>query len=335
MPLVSLEGLFLCAKLFMKDPWEKTEYAPKRLRAFVDLVRPFTLLAPAVGGFSGACMAMLIQRNMGSPTMSTAFPFLDWPELELYKIISGIASLVLLNSASNALNQVMDRDTDRVNKPYRPIPSGLISPKEGIWIAVLLYGLALWRATLVNRMFVLFVSVLILNTIAYSVSPLRLKKRLWLSNISIALPRGLLGIVAAYSIVGDPFQPEPWLLGSVMAVFLVGSTTTKDITDMEGDREFGMRTLPVVYGKRNAILVSVPFFVIPFVMMVAYWYLDFLPGPTLYVAVLFLMWSLLVAFLLIKEGDREDEHFENSPAWKQMYLMLMGMQIGFLSLFIL
>jgi len=28
----------LCAKFFMKDPWNKTEYAPRRIRALVDLV---------------------------------------------------------------------------------------------------------------------------------------------------------------------------------------------------------------------------------------------------------------------------------------------------------
>ena len=56
---------------------------------------------------------------------------------------------------------------------------------------------------MVNPIFLIIVSILILITIAYSVPPLRLKKRLWISNISIAIPRGLLGFLAAWTIVGQ------------------------------------------------------------------------------------------------------------------------------------
>ncbi|MGA1872419.1 MAG: UbiA prenyltransferase family protein [Thermoplasmatota archaeon] len=325
----------LSPKLFMKDPLDKAEYAPKRFRAFIDLVRPFTLLAPALGGISGSLMALLVQNELSRPFISLRWPFLHIPGLPMLTIISGVTSLVFLNAASNTLNQVYDRDIDIINKSYRPIPTGVVTPKEGIWLSVLLYGIALWRAAMVNRYFLLMASILILFTIAYSVPPFRLKKRLWLSNISVAIPRGMLGIVAAWTITGDIYDPIPWLIGSVIAVFLVGSTTTKDITDIPGDDLFGMRTLPVYYGKKKAIALSSPFFVFPFVMMVVYAYLGLLPRYSLYMAFIFLIWSSLVIYLLYKEGDKEDEHFENSPAWKQMYLMLMGMQIGFLTLFLI
>lgn len=325
----------MCAKYFMKDPWEKTEYAPRRIRAILDLVRPFTLMAPAIGGLSGAMLALIAEGNLDLPVLRSGFPFILWPTLPLYRLLSGIFSLVILNAASNSLNQVYDLDIDRVNKPYRPIPSGLISKSEGLWIAVILYAFALWRAAFVNRWFVLLVSVLILITIFYSVPPLRLKKRLWISNISIAIPRGMLGFVAAWTIMGDIGDTTPWVLGSIMAVFLIGSTTTKDITDMKGDAMYGIRTLPVHYGKRMSILYSVPFFFLPFLMMGLYWSMDLLPESAFPLSILFLAWSLVVVILLIKAGDREDEHFENSPAWKQMYLMLMGMQLGFLSMYLI
>jgi 4-hydroxybenzoate polyprenyltransferase len=319
----------------MKDPIEKTEYAPIRLRAFLDLVRPFTLLAPALGGLSGAIMALLVTNQLGTPYLSASPPFFNWPGLPFLTMVSGITSLVFLNGASNTLNQVYDRKIDRINKAYRPIPTGIVTPKEGIWIAVILYGLALWRAAMVNRYFLLLISALILFTIAYSVPPFRFKKRLWVSNISVAIPRGMLGIVAAWTMVGDITDPTPWIIGSVIAVFLVGSTTTKDITDMKGDRKYGMETLPVHYGKKKAIYLSAPFFIVPFLMMGIYWYFDLLPEYTPVMALVFAIWSGIVIYLLYKEGDKEDIHFENSPAWMQMYLMLMGMQIGFLTLFIL
>lgn len=324
----------MCAKLFMKDSYDKAEYAPKRLRGFVDLVRPFTLLAPAIGGLSGSMLALIVSNGLSSPVVSGSFPFFTWPGLPLYSMISGITALIFLNAASNTLNQVYDRDIDRINKSYRPIPAGVVTSKEGLWIALILYGLTLWRAAMVNRYFLLIIAILVLFTIAYSVPPLRFKKRLWISNVSVAIPRGMLGFVAAWTITGDIWDPIPWLIGSMMAVFLVGSTTTKDITDMEGDKKFGMRTLPIIYGKKKAILLSSPFFLIPFILMSFYWYYELLPAPSIFMAGVFLLWSLIVIFLLFKEGDKEDKHFENSPAWKQMYLMLMGMQVGFLMIFI-
>lgn len=319
----------------MKDPLNKAEYTPRRFRAFIDLVRPFTLLAPALGAITGSLMALLVQGDLSRPFFSAEWPFLYIPGLPFFTMISGITSLVFLNAASNTLNQVYDRDIDIINKAYRPIPMGVVTPREGIWISVVLYGIALWRAAMVNRYFLLMVVVLILFTISYSVPPLRFKKRLWISNISVALPRGMLGIVAAWSITGSITDPLPWVIGSIMAVFLVGSTTTKDLTDVPGDARFGIRTLPVHYGKRKAIALSSPFFILPFIMMGIYWYLDLLPKYSLVMAVVFMVWSGFVIYLIYKEGDREDEHFENSPAWKQMYLMLMGMQMGFLTLFVL
>ena len=177
----------MCAKLFMKESYDKTQYAPKRLRGFLDLVRPFTLLAPAIGGISGSFLALIVDGNLSMPYFDGTFPFFFWPGIPFYALISGITSLIFLNAASNTLNQVYDRKIDRVNKAYRPIPSGVVTPKEGLWISMILYGLSLWRAAMVNRSFILLVLLLILFTISYSVPPLRLKKRLWISNISVAV----------------------------------------------------------------------------------------------------------------------------------------------------
>lgn len=318
----------------MKEPLDKAEYAPKRLRAFVDLVRPFTLLAPIFGGLSGALLGLIAEGNIHSLEVVSTPPFLIWHGFPLFQMLSGIAALVFLNAGSNSLNQVYDCEIDRINKPYRPIPQGIITEKEGLWIAGLLYVISIWRAAMVNRTFLLMVCVLSLITIAYSVPPLRLKRRIWLSNISIAVPRGMLGLVAAWTITADIGDSAPWLMGSVMAIFLTGSITTKDITDMEGDREFGMMTLPVVYGKKKAILLSAPFLVVPFLLMVLYWYLGLLPGSSIIMAGVFLIWSIYLIILLVRSGDREDQHFENSPAWKQMYLMLLGMQVGFLIVYL-
>jgi 4-hydroxybenzoate polyprenyltransferase len=175
---------------------------------------------------------------------------------------------MLVNAGSNVLNQVYDEDIDRVNKPGRPIPRGTITRDEALSLAWLLYFIAFFRAALTLRgPYFLLILLLIGFTYAYSVPPLRLKERLWTANITIALARGMVGFVAAWCIFGNPFNPLPWIIGGIMAVFLVGAMTTKDFTDMEGDRRYGARTLPVVYGLERSITMSAPFFILPFALI--------------------------------------------------------------------
>ncbi|MCD6383212.1 MAG: UbiA prenyltransferase family protein [Thermoplasmata archaeon] len=320
----------MCAKIYPKDPWEKAEYVPVRIRALIDLVRPFTLLPPLIGGMAGAIMALAKEGTLESISFTGTYPFITLSRPVLYPLLTGVSALVFMNAASNVLNQVYDIDIDRINKPYRPLPSGIYTREETLWIAVFLYLFSFWRAAIVGRTFFFMILLIALFTIIYSVPPLRLKKRLWISNISIALPRGMLGIVASWCIFGNITDPTPWAIGAVMAIYLVGSTTTKDLTDVEGDRKYGVRTLPVVYGKKKAIYLSLPFFLLPSLATLFFVQKGLLPDKAFYLGLILLPWGTWVAYLLAREGDRPDEHFENSPAWRHMYIMLMGMQVGFL-----
>ena len=64
--------------------------------------------------------------------------------------------------------------------------------------------------------------------------------------------------------------------------------------------------------------MSAPFLVLPFILLFVYWYFDLLPGMTPFMATIFAFWAIFLIYLLYREGDREDEHFENSPAWHSL-----------------
>jgi len=300
-------------KIFEKDSWKKVKYLPLRFRGFIDLLRPFTLLAPAVGGVCGALMAC---------------GFNHFSRFEIFTLIYGVGTLVLVNAASNALNQVADAEIDEINKPYRPIPSGIVTKDEARTIAYFLYFFALFRASMINYVFAVLILTIMCFTIVYSVEPIRLKKRLWLSNITIAVGRGMLGFVAAWCIFGDIMSSVPWVVGTIICVYLVGATTTKDFTDVKGDKEYNMRTLPVVYGRNKSVAVSAPFFIFPFILIPIGVILNFLKKETMILTAL-AAWGAYIAFLLFRYAETPDKKFENTPVWKHMYFMLMAMQIGF------
>ncbi len=289
----------------------------RKLGAYIELIRPFTLLAPIFGGVGGSLLALSVQEFEG----------FDWATL-----IYGVATLVMLNAASNCMNASFDAHIDRVNKPYRPIPRGLITRDEASSLAFLLYGLAFIRAILISVQFWAIVFLITFITIYYSMPPVRLKKRLWVSNIAIAFGRGLLGFVAAWSIFGDPMSPTPWVIGGIMFIYLVGATTSKDFTDLEGDRRYGMRTLPVVYGPKKAALITGPFFIVPFILIPVGVLRGHLIEETNLLLVL-VVWGLYVMVLLRNHATERDPNFENSPAWKHMYLMLFALQLGFAAVY--
>ena len=60
---------------------------------------------------------------------------------------------------------------------------------------------------------------------------------------------------------------EPWFIGAIFGLFLLGASTTKDFADMEGDRLGGCRTLPILYGVRRAAWMISPSFVLPFLLI--------------------------------------------------------------------
>src|SRR6185437_16257713 len=60
---------------------------------------------------------------------------------------------------------------------------------------------------------------------------------------------------------------EPWYIGAIFGLFLLGASTTKDFADMEGDARGGCRTLPIIYGVRRAAWMISPSFVVPFLMI--------------------------------------------------------------------
>ena len=173
----------------------------------------------------------------------------------------------LLNAGNNALNQIYDLEIDRVNKPKRPLPSGRLTIAQVWWFTNITYALALVLAWLVapggrHECFWL-VAVAVVCTYLYSVPPFRTKRLGIWANVTIAIPRGVLLKVAGWSSVKTIVGVEPWYIGAIFGLFLLGATTTKDFADMEGDRRGGCRTLPIQYGVRRAAWMISPSFVDP------------------------------------------------------------------------
>jgi 4-hydroxybenzoate polyprenyltransferase len=262
-----------------------------------------------------------------------------------------------MNAASNIVNQIADLEIDRRNKPERPLVTGEISIANAQAVAVALYLLAILPTWLVvpypyhsfaDRMsapvhlhaafFIYCVGAL--ATFVYSFPTLGRSKRHWFwASFTIAVTRGGLLKVAGWSFVASVLLWEPWTIGSVFALFLLGATSTKDFSDMAGDREHGVVTLPIRFGVRRAASMMAPFFVVPWLLVPVFaWLPDpdrtsahLLTGNRMLLTILGLglaAWGAYAARLVLENPD-ELARTENHPAWTHMYLLLMAAQVGF------
>jgi 4-hydroxybenzoate polyprenyltransferase len=196
-------------------------------------------------------------------------------------VILGFLCASFMNAGSNAIDQIYDLEIDRLNKPNRPLVTGALSMREAWVFSWILYALALiptwlvvpypydtWGQKLTAPLgghvtFFIYLAGF-LFTFVYSAPELgRTKIRGMLANFTIAIPRGVLLKVAGWAMVAHVAFTEPWYIGGVIGLFLLGAASTKDFADMEGDRAGGCKTLPLLYGVRKAAWMISPFFILP------------------------------------------------------------------------
>jgi len=301
-----------------------------KLAAYVELARPFTLLPPALGVLSGAVTAWGAGRSQPPVDAELLLP-----------VLFGTAMAAVLNAASNGINQIYDLNIDRVNKPKRPLPSGSLTMGEAWGFTIAAFAVAwvlAWVAAPGGRRecfwIVLFTSVLVW---AYSAPPLRTKRHGIWANVTIAIPRGLLLKVAGWSTVKTILGLEPWYIGTIFGLFVLGASSTKDFADIEGDRADGCRTLPIVYGVGRAAWMIAPFFVLPFALIPVGVWTGVLTGNRTLLLVLgpaLVLYGLYTTYLLVRRPE-ELAATENHPSWTHMYMMMMVAQVGFALAYVL
>lgn len=319
------------------------------MRRYVEFARPFTLLPPLFGIISGAICAWGSAHNPDPARTLTGSV--------VATVVLGSLCASFLNAASNALNQIADLEIDRINKPSRPLVTGVMSLRSGWNTTLLWYGLAIVPTWLVvvypyqtfsakllaplaaHECFFLYLAGLVF-TLVYSLPELGRTKRLGIwANVTIAIPRGCLLKVAGWSMVARVFSSEPWFIGAIFMIFLIGAASTKDFSDMEGDRAGGCVTLPIKYGARRSAQIMAPFFIFPWLLIPVGARLrdPFAPGLTILtgnatvlsiLGVGLALWGAYTSWLLLRNPD-ELTSTENHPSWRHMYLMMMTAQVGF------
>ncbi|MEM2352300.1 MAG: UbiA family prenyltransferase [Thermoproteota archaeon] len=207
------------------------------IAGYIQLLRPFTLIAPFIAGIFG-----------------TLAPLKSISTSNIYTAIYVGVTLALAQACGQVINQYVDAELDAEIKPYRPIPSGVVSKEGALGLAWLLSIAAVGRSFTVSIKFGLITLALIFFAVFYSLPPLSPRKIHPILNIAwVSIARGFLPILATFSIFGDVNSA---LLYSILGfVWLLGFQSTKDIPDVKGDRKYGIKTIPNTYGETGLIVL--------------------------------------------------------------------------------
>lgn len=212
-----------------------------QLSAVVELLKPITWFPPM---WAFACGVVASGVPLGT----------HWPLAVVGVLLAG----PLVCATSQAVNDWFDRHVDAINEPQRPIPSGRLPGRWGLGLAIAWTGLSLLTATVLGPWGFAAAALGLLLAWAYSAPPLRLKRNGWWGNAACGLSyEGLAWVTGAAVMAGGQMPTLPSLiLAALYSAGAHGIMTLNDFKAVVGDRQMGIRSLPVMLGVRRAAVVA-------------------------------------------------------------------------------
>ncbi len=268
-----------------------------RLSGYLRLMRPVNCV---MMGF-----AVIVGATLANPNVLSYF---------LLNLTYGFVTGFMLTAASMTINDYYDRRIDAINEPNRPIPRGLIQPKEALAFALTLTAVGFATAILTRLLCLAIALIAWIMFVTYTT----IGKRSglpgnFLVSACVAIPfiYGSATTINTISLNVIPFASIAFLSNT-------GREITKGIVDVQGDKTRNIRTLAVGYGEKTAAAVAALFYLsavllspLPWLLnLVTVWYI-----PLVAITDIGLVTS---SVMLIKNHSRE-----NAKKVKKLVLLFL------------
>ena len=276
-----------------------------RLSGLLRLIRPVNCL---MMGFAVIVGAVLSSSNISNTSTNLIF---------------GFTTGFMLTAASMAINDYYDREIDAVNEPDRPIPSGLIKPKEALAFAFALTAIGFATAYLTN----IFCFVISLFAWAVFVTYTTVGKRSGLpGNFLVSLCIAMPFIYGSYAVV-NAIELNVLIFASMAFLSNTGREITKGIVDVQGDRIKNIQTLAVRYGEKTAAVVAALFYLSAVLLSPIPWVLKF-------VSLWFIPLVAITDFGLVASSFMLLDNYSRENARRVKKMVLLWFIVGLLAFII-
>jgi geranylgeranylglycerol-phosphate geranylgeranyltransferase len=275
----------------------------RKLFGYLRLMRPVNCLMMGFAVIVGAALASLGDFGV------------FWRNL-VYGFMTGF----MLTGASMAINDYYDREIDAINEPDRPIPRGLIKPKEALVFSFSLTTIGFAAACLTSVF--CFVTAIATWIIAVTYTTIGKRSGLpgnFLVSTCVAIPfiYGSLAIVNA-------FKPNVLVFVSIVFLSVTGREITKGIVDVKGDEARNIRTLAVRYGEKTAAIVATLFCLSAVLLSPIPWFLNFVSFWFVPLVAVTDVGLTVSSFMILKDASREN-------AKKVKNMTLLWLVVGLLA----
>ena len=266
------------------------------MNAYLEILRPGNAVMAVIAMF----LVMLINGDFTSNAFLACFV------------------VFVVTGGGNAVNDYFDHKIDAINKPKRPIPSGRISLKTAEIYSLTLFAIGTIIAFVIGFLpgIIALLTSIILILYAYG-----LKKMILIGNISVSFFTGLTFVFGG--VVVGAIETSIYL-GFYAFLMTMAREIVKDMEDVEGDKEEGATTMPIIYGMKTSSILAASFMIIASITSPVLYFIGIF--NILYLA---LLSAAIMVFLVGAVSILKDQSIKNSA--KVSKRIKMGMGITFLA----
>lgn len=203
-------------------------------------------------------------------------------------LLFGFGAVFFISASALILNDLFDIESDRINAPERPLPSGRVSP-AGV---VILFGIVSIFGFVLS--YLISITVLLLVVVLWIVALLynwKLKRSGIAGNLMVSFSVGATFIYGSVS-VGVPFDVLVWLFAILAALINLGEEIAADVIDMHGDKKMDSKSIPIQYGAEKAVNICTIIFGTAILISIVPFVFGFL--PLMYIVPILIMDVIIV-----------------------------------------
>ncbi|MDY6965298.1 MAG: UbiA family prenyltransferase [Halobacteriota archaeon] len=228
------------------------------------------------------------------------------PVISLINAVGAGFIAALIWGGTALFNDYYDIEIDERTNPDRPLVKGKITPQETIFWAFCAYLLAILLVEFAGDSFTRFLVIaFVFLGFSYSANPIRLRRSGVMGSVIIGAAGALAfigGSSSQYSI-----SPDGILIAIVMGVLISATTIAKDFKDIEGDRESGVKTLPIALGYDSALKVMMVSVTASYIIAMLPYLLGFYSWSSSPVIIIVGVVNLLILGRLFNKEDIESK----------------------------
>ncbi len=280
------------------------------VKGSIQILRPLNGLGAAIGVLIGAIASGFL-LNIGP---------------NLFNVLICFLAAFLTASAGHALNDWKDVEIDKINCPERAIPSGRISRNTALILTVVLFIVG--DLIIFITFNIQAIMIILIGTVFIAAYSLKFKKLGFIGNITIGMLTSFCLLLGGAALNKIEFSIWAALLAFVMNI---GREITKGVDDYVGDKEEGVKTLAVLFGRRKGSYLAVLFFIATIILSPLPYYFKLYNEIYLYMALggVDLIMIISIILLLKNPDSSENAHFVKRILKLGMFIGLLAFLLGF------